>query len=211
MKKRLLILCLLTSISLPLFSDDIIVTSDGQISIQEAIEMAHPKDKIVIKEGIYETDTSILIESKYLLEITAEGEVWILCTDIYEHVFSMADSEEIYFYGIKASHKVWPEDFQCNGSVVNIVDSSTVGVYDCELIGSGAVGVSADNSYDVEVSGCFIRNNSLSARSLSNCSGVTISHNTIVKNVSFLEIYENVGYLNIYGNVIADNLGDEYY
>ena len=190
------------------FTDEynIEVYPDGEITIQDAIEQAGPDANIVIYEGIYESDQTILIEGKQGLTITAEGEVWLICDDVYKNVITVSNSSDINLISLKARHDQWIPEYDCHGAVLYLEESNGIGVYDCELNGCGAMGLSAYRSRDIELDSCYLHRNSYAALYLYSVDEIYIYNCNITDNATFLSAYE-VGSIDMEGNMISDNGG----
>jgi hypothetical protein len=203
MKKALLIsFLLLTAFCINAETHRIVPFS--QISIQEILDFVQPGDTVILEEGIYEIDSTVKIMDKDSITIQGEGEVWVLCTDIYEDVISIVNCRGIQVYGVKARHKEWVPEYACNGSVVYIANSTDIEMRDCEFNGCGAFGVYMDYSERVDISYCYLHHNSYSAFYLSGCTDIALSYNRIMDNASFLSAYDT-GFIEMFGNIVADN------
>jgi parallel beta-helix repeat protein len=203
---KLIIITALWLLCIPagLTAETYIVYPYSQETIQDVIDKTGSFDDIIIKEGIYTISESLSISGKSGLTVMAEGEVWILSTDIYMNVIDITDSEEIMISNIKARHKEPLEEYECQGSVLYIENSRDISIFGCELNGSGAVGINLYGSDNIFISGCYIHQNSWTAINISECRHISIYENTIVDNAAFLSAY-GVENIEIYGNVIAYN------
>ena len=186
------------------WSDTIHVYPGQRPGLQEAISQARNGSTILVAEGIHRTDSAITVKGKTGLRIEGEGEAWIICSDIYANVVEIQDCSGVELTGIHARHEEPLEEYGCQGAVIGVLESNDIGIYDCELNGSGAMGVMIDNSGNVIVSGCLIQHNSFTAIYLYLAGPVSITHNRIFDNSSTLEAYDSTG-IEIYGNVIANN------
>ena len=197
-----LILIVLTCPSV--WADTIYVYPDGRPSLQEAIDQAGNGSTILVAEGVHRTDSALIVRGKTDLRIEGDGEAWIICSDIYENVIEIQECSSLELAGIHARHEEPPEEYGCEGAVVGVSESSDIGIYDCELNGSGGMGIFVENSSDVVVSGCLIQYNSFTAFYLYLAGPISITHNRIFDNAATLEAYDSSG-IEMYGNVIANN------
>ena len=204
MTKKCLFLILLPLVSLPARSDTMMVVAGQGPSLQEAINQARSGTTIRVGEGIYKTDSALSIRGKRDLLVEGDGEVWIICRDVYQNVIEISDCTAVELRGIAAKHEEPLDEYECQGAVISITGSSGVEISDCELNGSGAMGVSIDNSQDVIVSGCVIQYNSYTAVYLYRAGPVSITHNRVFDNATTLQAYDSSG-VEVYGNVIANN------
>ena len=184
------------------------VYSSGELSLQAAIDQASYGDTVLLHDGTYTSDRSILVESKQGVTIRGDGEVWIICTDVYENVLTISYSESVKLAYVKARHEEWLTEYECHGAVVQIDESSDVTLYECELNGSGAIGVSVQFSGSVTVSACYIHSNSYAGVYLYDVATVKLFNNVIEYNRSFIDAY-SVEQLEMEGNWISDN--DEWF
>ena len=191
-------------ITLGIWPESVSVFPDRGPSLQETINQARSGTSIQLASGIYITDSAISIVGKTDLFIEGNGEVWIICTDVYENVIDIEDSNSIELSGIRARHEDPLDEYQCQGAVIHAVGSNNVEIYDCELNGSGAMGVSASDCLDLTISGCIIQFNSFTAVYLYGVDGVSITHNRIFDNAGTLEAYDSSD-VELIGNVIANN------
>ena len=87
---------------------------------------------------------------------------------------------------------------------MSITGSRYIGIYGCELAGSGAIGVSAENSQGVNIDNCYIHDNNYAAFFFQDAGDITISRSTVVHNASTISGF-NIGTLDMVSNVIAGN------
>jgi len=180
------------------------ITPRGQMSVQETIDFSQPGDTIILEEGIYETDEALTISDTDGIILQGEGEVWILCSDIYANVISVTNSHNIHIYGLKARHKEWVPEYTCNGSVLYVANATAIEVLDCEFNGCGAFGIYLDYVEGANISYCYLHHNSFSALYFNHSSDIVLTFNRIMDNAAFMSAYDT-GYIEMYGNVIVNN------
>lgn len=184
--------------------DVIDVFPDRGIGLQEAIDQARSGDVIQLAEGVFKTDAAIRIENKSDLEITADSAVWIICRDVYQDVIQITSCREVEINGVHAKHEEWLEEYECNGAVMSVADSSGVSIVDCELNGCGAFGVYVEYSDGVTIDSCVIQWNSFAGVYVYASGPVYVTNNRMFDNTAAIEAYD-VSELQVYGNVIANN------
>ncbi len=205
MGKLIAISILLTLLSNVSFAKTIHVSLGGE-TLQEAIGMAMPGDKILIAGGTYKTKKPIEITRKSNLTIEGQEDVWLLCDDVNVDVINITFSKNVKLVSLKARHKKPLKEYQCHGSVVNIANSSNIHIEGCELNGCGAIGVYASNSSKIIITKNYIHKNSFTALYLTHSTNVKITHNRIMNNKSFIALID-IKYLEMYGNTIQNNTG----
>ena len=168
------------------------------------VDFAQPGDTIILEEGIYELDSALTISDTEGVVIQGEGEVWILCGDVYDNVITVEFAHDIHIYGLKARHKEWVPEYTCNGSVLYVANSQSVEVLDCEFNGCGAIGIYLENVQGASISYCYLHHNSFSALFFNKSSDVVLTFNRIMDNASFISAYDT-GYIEMFGNVIVNN------
>jgi parallel beta-helix repeat protein len=112
--------------------------------------------------------------------------------------------EGISLYNMHAKHGEWLEEYVCNGAVVSVLGSRRVEIVDCELNGCGAMGISLEDSQEIDIVGCLIQHNSFAAIYIYNTDSVYIIHSKILDNATTIAACQTSG-LEMYGNVVAGN------
>ena len=202
MKVLLAVLLVCAAAALP--ADTLRVSSGGQRSLQSVIDAARNGDTVVLSAGTYSSPVAITISGREDLTIRGEGDVRILCTDLYENVLTISDGRNIRIERIQARHAQPLNSYQCEGSVISAENVKGLVVTGCELAGSGSIGVDLSGCEEVEVSGCFLHNNTFAAFSLTDVSSITIASNRIMQNAATLYAAAVTG-LTMAGNTMADN------
>lgn len=184
------------------------ITPAEQAELRAIINSAQSGDIIRLQEGIYNYKNAVSIANKENLTLEGEGEVWIIVENIKEDVIKIENSKRVFLKNIKARHQAPLATFNCEGAVVKIENSSQIWVTDCELNGSGAVGVYLDKGEDVIVNHCYIHHNTLAAFMLQDAKWVAIHDNTITENGSTLYTLSSEN-IRMSGNVIGRNRGEK--
>lgn len=188
---------------------------DGRVStlkrhqcshLQQTIDSASSGTVIRLEDITCHYTKALQITDKENLTIEGKGNVWIIVDDINDDVIEIHNSLRVFLKNIKARHQTPLNDFRCEGSVVRMSDSKQIWLTDCELNGSGAVGVHLESSTEIIVNQCYIHHNTLAAFWLDGSDGVAIHNNTITDNGS--TIYGlNVGDIRMSENIIGNNHG----
>ncbi len=175
-------------------------------NLQTAINSALKDTVIELEEIICHYKDSLQIKNKEHLTIEGQGDVWIIVDNIYTDVIKIQNSQRIFLKNIKARHQKPLDNFNCEGAVVNIINSNYIWLNSCELNGSGAVGVQAEKSTNIIVNQCYIHHNTLAAFWLDNSDSIAIHDNTITENGS--TIYGlTAGNIRMTNNIIGNNKG----
>lgn len=183
--------------------------------INEAVNKVQNGGTIVLKSGTYDIKDTVIISEMENVTIKGEGEVWVNLEGIDHHVFTVKNSKNIEFRNIKAQHvlkdgedKKGPLEDARNGSVVGVLDCSKVTFRNCELVGCGIYGLFAQDTNEIEISGCYIHHNSLKALGFENLKSVTnvfIEGSRIVNNMDYIEKIGNINIFDKGNNIIKDN------
>ena len=202
--KRTVYCVALITMCLAVGADTLEVFPDRGATLQQAMDQARSGDTIRITEGVYYTDKAVSIVDKRNFFVEGDGEVWIICRDVYENVLEISGCEGVSLYNVHAKHEEWLEEYACNGAVVSVLGSSRVEIVGCELNGCGAMGISLEDSQEVDIVGCLIQHNSFTAIYVYSTDNVNIIRNKIFDNATTIEAYQTSG-LEMYGNLIAGN------
>ena len=184
-----------------------ILTVDMAAKFQDTINASQPNDTIVLRSGIYRYKKGLRIHNVDNLRIEGRGEVWILVEDLYDDVFQIKESSNITIRYIKARHVRPLGQFNCEGAVIRIIQSSRIWVDGCELNGSGAVGIRAFESRDIIATNNYIHSNTLAAFMIMQSRWIAIHYNTIVNNGS--SVYSlGTASIRMNKNIISNNSGN---
>lgn len=192
---------------LPLFSygaDMVIVPGDG---LQLAINTAGPNGSVYLETGIYFIKNPLIIAGYSGFSLKGSPGVTIMMEEIYYPVLQIMDSNDITIDGLNLSHSN-PDFGSCMAEVILVEDSLRILVSNCDIHGSGTVGISLNSSEEVEIFNNRIHHNSWTAFYINTSNGIRIYNNIIYQNASFMVGYEMMD-LNIYNNTIFQN-SEEY-
>ncbi len=181
------------------------VGPNGQYrDIQSAVDKAKSGDTISVAAGTYNTDGPIRIEGKHNLTITANGEVSVVCSDMYANIFEISSSDHVTITGLTVGHEETPE---CEGDVIYVFGSRNVTVQECDLYGCGVVGVDFNFCTNAQVLSNSLHDNSFAGISIYACSDITVKDNTFTDNVYHFSLdfkfYKRNG--SFPGNVLLKN------
>lgn len=185
---------------------------DGNSKLQKLINKAEPGDVIELKAGEYEG--TILLRNKNNIELKGSdgGETILFTYDPEATVLVIENCTNITISELTLTHKI---DMSCVAGVISIDSSSEIKISDCDINGSGAYGIIAYDSRDIdiinnEIHGCSYWGIEIDAED------VEITGNLFYENGSYSEnnvyVYEeNYGGIYIYGNEYIGEDGDSYY
>lgn len=205
-KVRVALLVALAAAAIPLTTlpAETVRLSPGKGTLQAALDAAGDGDTLILTAGTYSSPSGLTLTDKANLTIRGEGDVRILCTDLYQNVITISGGANLRIEGITARHAQPLKLYECEGSVISAQGVKGLTISRCELAGSGSIGVDLANCEEVEVSGSYLHDNTFAAFSLTDVSSITIAGNTIMKNAA--TIYSAaVNGLTMVGNVISDN------
>lgn len=210
MKKQLLALGLSLGLTFLLAShtvmakDHVLFPAEAK-ELQKFIDQAQAGDRVVLNNGTYHFKQTLRIHNKKNFTLEGQGDVWIILDSIWEDVISVKNSKDLVIRQIRAKHKEPLEDFSCEGAVIHIEKSSQVLIEQCELNGSGAVGVRMEYGNDLIIRDCYLHSNTLAAVMLDKVQYAILHENRIMNNAS--GIYALSSDVRMNGNLFENNKG----
>lgn len=112
-----------------------------------------------LDKGIYELDYPIKIFAKKNITIDGNGATLIM-RNMAEDVIYIKNSNNITLMNFKATHIEPKGPTGCTGNVIHIEGGANILIENCDLNGSGIVGIAAYNSKNLTVSNNFVHKNS---------------------------------------------------
>jgi hypothetical protein len=179
------------------------VSPSSQLSVQQAISSAKDGDTIVLAKGVYRSKGPVTISGRDGLALSGEAGAWLVCDDIYENVIEILDSSDISVEGIGARHAQPLEEYGCEGAVISCEGTIGLVITGCELSGCGAIGVALADCDEVEISDCWIHDNSYAAFTITDAAAISISGCTIEGNAALMYC-SSVQDLSMEGNTVED-------
>lgn len=176
------------------------------LDLQALIDHAPHAGEVYVPYGRYRLKEGLKIRGRERITLTARTGTWIYVDDPHAHVISIEGSKDIQIRNLSLQHWEPLEVYECHGSVVHIQNSERVFIYNSVLDGCGAVGVYAQDSQEVQVTHCLIRNNSFNALYLARLKGVQLFSNVIHDNGNFMQAYD-VEDIEMRENEVRDNFG----
>ena len=174
--------------------------SVGQSNLQELIDATPDGGVLELEAGrAYKSDSEIWIVGRKGLTLRGGKGTEIVCTQGSPDVIVITDSADITLEGITAYHEEQPGG--CGGGVVAIFTSHDIRVEDCDLNGSGAIGVYARESRNLTVKHNKIHNNSFTAFFLHQCTKVRFTENEFYENESDSRVQSTTSFYAI-GNTL---------
>jgi len=195
---------ILVIVSAHVSADAVRLSPGGPLSVQAAIDAAKNGDTILLSAGTYTSPVAISVSGRKSLTLRGEGGVLLLCTDLYENVMTLGEGTDLRIEGIAARHSQPLGSYACEGSVISAQSIRGLVISNCELAGSGSIGVDLSSCEDVEVSDCLIHDNTFAAFSLTDVTSITISGNRIERNAATM-YSAGVSGLTMVGNTVSDN------
>ena len=172
----------------------------AQNKLQEMIDKTSDGGIVTIPEGKYVIDEPLRIEGRNGLTIRGKRECKILLTDVWKDVLMVINSNSIKIEGLYLSHLKPLKEYQCNGGVILLNNTKQVLIYNCELEGSGTIGVRGTTIKNLEVSHCYIHDNTFNAFYFNEADEVLIQNCVIENNANLIQSYDLDGF------VMSDNL-----
>lgn len=178
----------------------------AQNEFQILINKAQDGSTITFPEGEYIIDEPLIISNRKNLVVKGENNCKIYLTDLYEYVFLIENSEGTTIENLYLSHHNPLKEYRCNGGVISITQSSKTLIDNCELEGSGTIGVWTSDIIGLEVNHCYIHDNTFNAFYFNQSERILIHNSLIEKNANFIQLYD-VFDLEMSNNLIRDNKG----
>jgi len=147
-----------------------------------------------------------VIKNRKSLTLTCSPGTRIFVEDTNANVLTIQKSKGIRLEDLCLRHMKFLEEYECYGVVVRVNDSTDTKIFNCELDGCGAVGVSAWNSKMVVVRNCFVHHNTFNAFYVDSCDDVKIQSSVVEDNGNFIQIYRTES-LEMRDNVLRRNGG----
>tara|TARA_B110000285_G_C15100434_1_gene604693 strand:+ start:1166 stop:1822 length:657 start_codon:yes stop_codon:yes gene_type:complete len=172
----------------------------AQNELQKMVDNIPDGGILSIPEGKYVIDEPLRIDARNGLTLRGDGKCEIFLTDVWKNVMIVSNSNSIRIEGIYLSHLKPLKEYQCNGGVISLINTKKILIDNCELEGSGTIGVSGKSIENLEISHCYIHDNTFNAIYLSNASEVLIKNCVIENNANLIQSY------NLDGFEMSDNL-----
>jgi len=154
----------------------------AQSDLQNILNNVRDGNTIYINDTGFISDQAYELTNKHNIVLIFNLKSEILCTSKHENVFKIYDCSNITIVNGKFKHKLF-QDGICIGAVFDIYNSANISLINCDINGSGSIGVRAANSKDLQVTNCFIHDNSSAAYYLnSDCSNIRLLSNTVLNN-----------------------------
>lgn len=178
----------------------------AQHELQKLVDNTPDGGIVTIPEGRYVIDEPLRIEARNGLTLHGQGACNILLTDVWKNVLIVSNSNSIKIEGLYLSHLKPLQEYQCNGGVISLSNTKKILIDDCELEGSGTIGVKGDTIENLEISHCYIHDNTFNAFYFVNASSVLIQNCVIENNANLIQSY-NLDDFDMSDNLIRNNGG----
>ena len=138
-------------------------TAEKSIKIKNIEEICLNKidsgSSIQLKKGTYKLSSPISIIRKSNISIDGNGATLIM-QNMADDVLFIDNSNNIKLINFKATHIEPKGPVGCTGNVIHIENGSDITIEDCDLNGSGIVGIAAYGTKDLKVINNYIHENS---------------------------------------------------
>lgn len=178
----------------------------AQNKLQTLIDNTPDGGTVVIPAGKHVIDTPLNIEGRSGLTLKGEGNCKIYLTDLWKNVLIVTNSTSIKLEGLYLSHLKPLKEYQCNGGVVLLSNSQKLVVDNCELEGSGTIGIKGYQIKDLKVTHCYIHDNTFNAFYFHDAREVLIHECRIEDNANMIQSYKLDGF-EMSDNLIKNNGG----
>ena len=138
-------------------------TAEKSIKVKNIEELCLNKidsgSSIQLKKGTYKLSSPIRITKKSNITIDGNGATLIM-QNMADDVLFIDNSNNIKLINFKATH-IEPEGpVGCTGNVIHIENGSGITIEDCDINGSGIVGIAAYGTKDLRIVNNYIHENS---------------------------------------------------
>ena len=154
----------------------------AQRDLQNILDTINDGNTIYVNDPGFISDHSYELTNKHNIVLVFNSKSEIFCTSRYEDVFNINECSNITIVNGKFKHKLFQEDM-CIGAVFKIVSSANISLLNCDINGSGSIGVYGSKSKELKVTNCFIHDNSSAAFFFNfDCSNIKLLSNTVLNN-----------------------------
>jgi hypothetical protein len=161
-----------------------------KLDIQAILDAAPNGSVLTLDYGEYVLTTGLTVANKHDLTITAPKGTLVMVDDVMEDVLSLEDCDSVHIVNLHMRHVKPLGEYNCEGAVIRMNQCSNMEVKNCELDGCGAIAVAGNGVKELQVTGCYIHNNTWNAFYLSDCRDALITGNRIVHNLDVLTQYD---------------------
>ncbi|MGE0493504.1 MAG: right-handed parallel beta-helix repeat-containing protein [Vulcanimicrobiota bacterium] len=199
---------LLLVVSSGAFAEELTLTPENTDSLGVFLARARSGDVIELRSGQYVLDQGLVLSGLNNVTLRGRGEVELILTNLDQAVIRLEKCSRVFLVNLSARHQRPANEYQCEGAVIDISESSKILVKNCDLNGCGAAGVYAHDAKEVVVSGCRIHHNTY-AGVWGYRSSLMLYRNRIEKNASAVKVDDCDLQMN--ENVVKDNDHPLYY
>ena len=134
------------------------ILNASQIDIQKMID--DNKDGVLfLSSGTYFIDDPIIIKNKDSFRFNTEKGTKIISRNQSAYVVKIQNSSDIVIENFFLTHFDPPESYQCEGGEILVEDSENIKIINCDLNGSGSIGVKIRKSEQIFIKNCYIYDN----------------------------------------------------
>ena len=151
------------------------------LNIQKMIE-DDKEGMVFIPPGEHYIGNSILIKNKSNLHLKAKKGTKIISRNTHSYIIKVENSSNITIENFYLTHYEPRESYACEGGEISIDDSDNIDIINCDLNGSGSIGVKIRKSQQVSIKNCFIHDNTWAGVLVWSSSNITIMDNSFERN-----------------------------
>jgi hypothetical protein len=161
-----------------------------KLDIQAILDAAPNGSVLTLDYGEYVLTAGLTVANKHDLTITAPKGTLVMVDDVMEDVLSLEDCDSVHIVNLHMRHVKPLGEYNCEGAVIRMDQCSNMEVKNCELDGCGAIAVAGDGVKGLQITGCYVHNNTWNAFYLSDCRDALITGNRIIHNLDVLTQYD---------------------
>ena len=136
--------------------------SHAQSVLQKMVDATNDGDTLYINKKDYVSDNSITLTGRKNLTLIFEEGATVTCTSQFQDIFVIQNCSDIQLFNGNFKH-TFSEDANNFGSGIYLFQSQNIHIFNIDLDNNGARGIFAQTVSNLELSKCFIHNNSASA------------------------------------------------
>ena len=141
-------------------------SSESEYSdLKSAVNASNSGDSIIIHEGTYNIKEALRVR-KSNISIEGKGRVEIISSDWFGAVLMIENVSDVRLSNLHLRHSNPPDPLTCSGGVLLCSNSKNITIENCDINGSGVIGIDLRESKNVIVKDNYIHNNSIAPISM---------------------------------------------
>jgi len=164
-----------------------------ELDIQAAFDAAPNGSILTIDYGEYVLPAGLVVRNRRDLTITAPRGTRIFVDDVMQDVIALENCDSVRIENLHLRHVKPLTEYECEGAVLRMSQCHDMEVANCELDGCGAFGIACDDVNRLNVTNCYIHDNTFTALYFNQCQDALITGNRIAGNADLITQYSCAG------------------